>query len=106
MSGHPESFISKYVFSQDHKVIAKQYMITGLFMALAGGGAASMIRGQLAMAEPGGTGGFLDPQTYNAVVTLHGTIMVFWVAMPVLVAGFGNLLIPLMVGPTIWSSPS
>ncbi len=100
MSAHhgEESFWSKYVFSTDHKVIAKQYMITGLFMALAGGAAAGAIRTQLAAVEPGGTGGLLDPQFYNSVVTLHGTIMVFWVAMPVLVAGFGNLLIPLMVG--------
>ena len=94
----PQSFWSKYVFSTDHKVIAKQYMLTGMFMAVAGGGAASLIRTQLSSAAPGGTGGIMDPQVYNSVVTLHGTIMVFWVAMPLLVAAFGNLLIPLMVG--------
>ena len=97
-AAHSESFISKYVFSTDHKMIAKQYMITGLIMALLGGAAASAIRTQLSSVEPGGLGGFLDPQVYNATVTMHGTIMVFWVAMPVLVAGFGNLLIPLMIG--------
>ncbi len=88
----PQSFWTKYVFSVDHKVIAKQYMITGLFMALAGGLLAYIMRSQLAWP------GQLDAKTYNMVMTMHGTVMVFWVAMPLLVAGFGNLLIPLMVG--------
>jgi cytochrome c oxidase subunit 1 len=94
----PEGFLRRYVFSTDHKVIARQYMLTGLIMALVGGAAASLIRAQLAAVEPGGTGGLIDPQLYNGIVTFHGTLMVFWVAMPLLVAGFGNLLIPLMCG--------
>jgi cytochrome c oxidase subunit 1 len=87
------------VFSTDHKVIARQYIGTGLTMAVLGGLLSLVMR--LHLASDGGpiTGiGELPPHAYNAVVTLHATIMVFWVAMPVLVAGFGNLLIPLMVG--------
>ena len=94
-----ESFISKYVFSIDHKVIAKQYMITGLLMAIVGGLLAGAFRTQLAWPDEPVFGlGIMAPHVYNAMVTMHGTIMVFWVAMPVLVAGFGNLLVPLMVG--------
>jgi len=96
--GASESFISKYVFSTDHKMIGKQYMITGLMMALVGGSAAGLIRTQLATVAADGTGSILSPQAYNAVVTFHGSMMVFWVAMPILVAGFGNMLIPLMIG--------
>ena len=88
---HEPSFWGK-IFSLDHKVIAKQYMITGLIMAIIGGLTAAMLRTQLA------SDGVLDKLDYNAMVTMHGTIMIFWVAMPVLVAGFGNLLIPLMIG--------
>ncbi|NRA39149.1 MAG: cbb3-type cytochrome c oxidase subunit I [Planctomycetes bacterium] len=89
---HPELSLYNKIFSTDHKVIAKQYMITGLFMALLGGLTAYMFRTELA--NPGG----LERDTYNAMVTMHGTIMVFWVGMPVLLAAFGNLLIPLMIG--------
>jgi len=93
-----QGFVRKHLFSTDHKAIARLYMLTGLFMALFGGFAAWLIRAQLSSVGPGGTGGIIDPQTYNGAVTFHGTVMVFWVAMPLLVAGFGNLLIPLMVG--------
>jgi cytochrome c oxidase subunit I len=95
----PQTFLSRYVFSTDHKVIAKQYIFTGLIMAILGGLLAYVFRMQLTYpgdAVPGF--GTVDNNDYNALVTLHGTIMVFWVAMPVLVAGFGNLLIPLMIG--------
>ena len=97
--GEPESFLRKYVFSVDHKVIGKQYMITGLFMALLGGYFAFVFRSQLAWpGEPVAGFGTVPPHKYNFLVTIHGTVMVFWVAMPVLVAGFGNLFVPLMVG--------
>lgn len=92
-------FWRTYVFSVDHKMIGKQYMLTGLVMAVLGGLLALVMRSQLAWpGDPIPVIGVLSPASYNAVVTLHGTIMVFWVAMPVLVAGFGNYLIPLMVG--------
>jgi cytochrome c oxidase subunit 1 len=96
---HEQSFFQKYFWSTDHKVIALQYMFTGMFMALVGGFMAYVFRMQLAFpgAEVPGFG-LVSPGEYNALVTNHGTIMIFWVAMPVLIAGFGNYLIPLMVG--------
>ncbi|MBI2351137.1 MAG: cbb3-type cytochrome c oxidase subunit I, partial [Deltaproteobacteria bacterium] len=87
------------IFSTDHKVIAKQYLSVGLFWAIMGGLTAYMIRWQLAYPEievPGW--GFIAPDFYNMLVTMHGTIMVFFVAMPILLAAFGNFLIPLMIG--------
>jgi cytochrome c oxidase subunit 1 len=94
-----QSFWSKYVFSTDHKMIAMQYMFTGMFMALIGGFMAYAFRMQLAF--PGievPFFGMVSPNEYNALVTNHGSIMIFWVAMPVLIAAFGNFLIPLMLG--------
>jgi cytochrome c oxidase subunit 1 len=99
-AGHGEpSWVSKYLLSTDHKIIAMQYMFTGMFMALLGAFMSYVFRTQLAFpgAEVPGFG-VVSPGEYNALVTNHGTIMIFWVAMPVLVAGFGNFLIPLMVG--------
>ena len=93
------SFWSKYVFSTDHKIIALQYMFTGMFMAVIGGFMAYAFRMQLAF--PGievPLYGIVSANEYNALVTNHGTIMIFWVAMPVLVAAFGNFCIPLMLG--------
>ena len=98
--GHHEmSFWEKYIFSTDHKVIGMQYLFTGMFMALIGGFFVYVFRMQLAFpgeAVPGF--GFVTPTDYNSLVTNHGTIMIFWVAMPVLIAAFGNFLIPLMIG--------
>jgi cytochrome c oxidase subunit 1 len=94
-----QGFWSKYVFSTDHKMIAMQYMFTGMFMALIGGFMAYTFRmqnGFPGMDVPGF--GMVSPNEYNSLVTNHGTIMIFWVAMPVLVAAFGNYLIPLMLG--------
>ena len=97
--GHEQGFLRRYVFSTDHKVIAKQYLTTGIFMGIVGGLLSYVIRMQ--MAQPGQPipgYGLIGPQQYNAVVTMHGTIMIFWVAMPILLAAFGNFLIPLMIG--------
>ena len=83
----------------DHKVIALQYMFTGMAMALLGGFMAYVFRMQLAF--PGievPFFGLVSPADYNALITNHGAIMIFWVAMPVLIAAFGNYLIPLMIG--------
>lgn len=94
-----QSFIQKYVFSLDHKVIGLQYLITGLVMALVGGLLAYGFRWQLAFPNLPVPGfGLVGPDRYNSFVTMHGTIMVFWVAMPILISGFGNYLLPLMVG--------
>src|SRR3990170_3733183 len=88
-----------YVFSIDHKMIAKQYLAIGLFWAIVGGLLAYLMRWQLAYPDTEAPGwGFIGPEFYNMVVTMHGTIMVFFVAMPILLGAFGNFLIPLMVG--------
>lgn len=96
---HEPGFWGKYVFSVDHKIIGMQYMFTGMAMALFGGFFAYAFRMQLAFPGIHVPGyGQVSPVEYNALVTNHGTIMIFWVAMPVLIAAFGNFLIPLMIG--------
>jgi len=92
-------FLRDYVFSTDHKVIAKQYLAVGLLMSLIGGFMAYLIRVELAWpGKPLLGWGFIPPASYLALVTMHGTIMVFFVAMPILLGAFGNFLIPLMIG--------
>jgi cytochrome c oxidase subunit I len=96
---HQLSLWRMYLFPLDHKIIAMQYLFTGMLMALIGGYFAYVFRMQLAFpgAEVPGFG-VVTPVSYNSLVTNHGTIMIFWVAMPVLIAAFGNYLIPLMIG--------
>ena len=96
---HDQSFFQKYLWSTDHKMIAFQYLFTGMALAMVGGFMAYVFRMQIAY--PGMNVpffGHVSPGQYNALITNHGSIMVFWVAMPVLLAGFGNFLIPLMCG--------
>ena len=105
---HKETFITKYVFSQDHKMISKQYLITGLFMGIIGIAMSLLFRMQLAWPEqPMGImsallgkwapDGVMDPNVYLALVTIHGTIMVFFVLTAGLSGTFSNLLIPLQI---------
>src|SRR5690606_26978650 len=95
----PQSFFHKYLWSTDHKIIAMQYLFTGMAMALIGAFMVYVFRMQLAFPGSSVPGfGNVSPAEYNALVTNHGTIMIFWVAMPVLIAAFGNYLIPLMCG--------
>ncbi len=104
----PQAFIWKYVFSKDHKVIAIQYYVTAMLMALVAGTLAMLIRLQLAWPEKtfpalnfltkGYTDGVMNPEFYAMLFTMHGTIMVFFVLSTAPVSGFGNLLIPLQVG--------
>src|SRR4029450_9726990 len=98
-AAHPEeSFFKKYFLSTDHKIIAFQYMFTGMALALGGAFMAYVFRMQLAFPGASIPGfGVVSPHQYNALITNHGSIMIFWVAMPVLLAGFGNYLIPLCV---------
>ncbi len=96
---HGPQGILKYIWSTDHKIIGMQYLFTGMFMGLIGGLMAYVFRMQLAfpgISVPGY--GVVSPGEYNALITNHGSIMIFWVAMPVLIAAFGNFLIPLMIG--------
>lgn len=98
-AAHQQSFWSKYIFSTDHKIIGFQYMFTGMFMALIGAFFSYVFRMQLAFPGEMVPGfGLVTPLAYNALITNHGTIMIFWVAMPVLIAALGNFLIPLMIG--------
>lgn len=104
---HPQSFWSKYIFSTDHKTIGLQYIIMGLIMASVGGFLAYVFRMNLAF--PGEYIPFfgnLNPQEYNTLVTNHGMIMVLWVAMPILLSGLGNLLIPIMIGADDMAFPT
>lgn len=106
---HEQSFIEKYIFSTDHKMIAKQYLITGLIMGFIGIAMSLLFRMQLAWPEKSfwifeallgkfGTDGVMDPGAYLALVTIHGTIMVFFVLTAGLSGTFSNLLIPLQIG--------
>jgi cytochrome c oxidase subunit 1 len=96
---HPQSFWSKYVFSIDHKMIAMQYMFTGLAMGIIGAYFSYVFRMQLAYPGHHVPGyGVVSAAEYNMLITNHGTVMIFWLAMPVLIAAFGNFLIPLMLG--------
>lgn len=104
----PTSFWKLKVFSTNHKTIGKQYMFTALFFFFVGGALALLIRWQLAypwkpVPGVGGilfkkVGGIITGDSYLAIVTMHATIMVFFVVVPMLVGAFGNFLIPLMVG--------
>jgi cytochrome c oxidase subunit 1 len=108
---HPEptNFLWKYVFTIDHKVIAKQFLFTGLTFLAVGGTLAMMIRWQWAYPWGApipvignlflkGTGGAITPATYTSVFTMHGLIMIFWAITPILIGAFGNFTIPLMIG--------
>jgi cytochrome c oxidase subunit 1 len=112
---HEMGFLRTYVFSTDHKMIARQFLFLGLFMMLIGGALALIIRWQLAWPEtpvPGLSGilsetqGILEPSTYNMAFTMHATIMVFFVVMPILAGAFGNFLIPLMIGARDMAFPT
>src|SRR3989338_518599 len=106
---HHQSFIQKYLFSQDHKVIGIQFLFTSLFMLLFGGLLAMLLRLQLGwpnhawpfmeqLLPTGYPGGMLDPSYYNMLFTMHGSVMIFFAIIPLLVGVFGNYLIPLKIG--------
>ncbi len=113
---HKESFISKYVFSMDHKMISRQFLITGIIMGIIGMGMSLLFRLQLAWPDEQfgiletllgkwGKDGKLDPNFYMGLVTIHGTIMVFYVLTAGLSGTFSNLLIPLQLGARDMASP-
>ncbi len=104
-----QDFLFKYVFSQDHKMIAKQFLITGFIMGFIGMIMSTLFRLQLGF--PGKSFGIIDtllgswaengvilPDKYLALVTMHGTIMVFFLLTAGLSGTFSNLLIPLQIG--------
>jgi cytochrome c oxidase subunit 1 len=107
---HKETFITKYIFSLDHKMIAKQYLITGLIMGVIGVMMSILFRMQIAwpgesfgifkflLGEKFAPDGVMRNDIYLALVTIHGTIMVFFVLTAGLSGTFSNLLIPLQIG--------
>ncbi|MCK6474621.1 MAG: cbb3-type cytochrome c oxidase subunit I [Planctomycetes bacterium] len=115
--GHhePASFVGKYIFALDHKIIAVQFMLGGLFFLLVGGSMALLLRWQLAnpfVPVPvigtflfPETGGYLRPDDYNIMFTMHGTIMVFFAITPLVIGMFGNFAIPLQIGARDMAMP-
>lgn len=91
----PQSFWSKYVFSLDHKVIAIQYTVTALLVGAIGLVMSWLLRLQLGFP---GTFDFIVPTNYYQFMTYHGLIMVVYLQTAILLGGFGNYLIPLMIG--------
>ena len=91
----PKSFWTKYVWSQDHKVIAIQYTLTAIAV-----GFVALVMSWLMRIQIGfpGSFSFIDPSTYYQLVTMHGMIMVIYLLTALFLGGFGNYLIPLMVG--------
>ncbi|MBK7341133.1 MAG: cbb3-type cytochrome c oxidase subunit I [Saprospiraceae bacterium] len=115
------NFLTTYIFSQDHKIIARQFLITGIFWAIIGAAMSLVFRIQLGypdadiswlkpilgkwvIVNDAGIGS-LDPEFYYALVTIHGTIIVFFVLTAGLSGTFSNLLIPLQVGARDMASP-
>jgi len=113
---HKETFITKYIFSQDHKTIGKQFLITGIVWAIIGGLFSVLFRLQLGFPEQTfpiletffgkwAAGGVIQPEFYYALVTIHGTVLVFFVLTAGLSGTFANLLIPLQIGARDMASP-
>ena len=92
---HPHSWITKYVWSQDHKVIAIQYAITAIAVGVLALVLSAMMRLQLGFPD---TLSIISPSEYYQYVTMHGMIMVIYLLTALFLGGFGNYLIPLMVG--------
>jgi cytochrome c oxidase subunit I len=113
---HKETFVSKYVFSLDHKTISKQFLVTGIIWAIVGGLFSVLFRLQLGYPNETfpfledllghwAAGGKLAPEFYYALVTMHGTILVFFVLTAGLSGTFSNFLIPLQIGARDMASP-
>ena len=113
---HHQSFITKYIFSQDHKTIAKQFLITGIIWAIIGGLFSVLFRLQLGYPDQTfpiletffgkwAAGGQIQPEFYYALITMHGTVLVFFVLTAGLSGTFANFLIPLQIGARDMASP-
>jgi cytochrome c oxidase subunit I len=113
---HKETFVTKYVFSQDHKMISKQFLITGMIWAIIGGLFSVLFRLQLGYPNESfpwledilgkwAKGGKIQPEFYYSLITMHGTILVFFVLTAGLSGTFSNLLIPFQIGARDMASP-
>jgi cytochrome c oxidase subunit 1 len=115
MAGHaevmeaPKGFVRKYIFSIDHKVIGIQYLLLALFAVLTGMALSALMRLRLAWPEEkwpllqqifptGFAGGPMTPEFYLSMMTMHGTIMVFFVLTTAPLSGFGNYFLPIQIG--------
>lgn len=115
---HEQSFVKKYVFSTDHKIIGIQFLVTTLLMLLLGGALALAVRWQLAfpwsslpilgrlIPEFAAQGGQMSAEFYTMLFTMHATVMIFLVIIPILAGAFGNFLIPLMIGADDMAFPT
>src|SRR5881409_1638014 len=92
---HPKTFVGKYIWSQDAKIIAVQYAITAMGIGLVALVLSWLMRLQLGFPD---RFSFIDPSNYLQFVTMHGMIMVIYLLTALFLGGFGNYLIPLMVG--------
>ncbi len=103
---HKESFMTKYIWSTDHKIIGLQYGITALLWLLFGFILMMIMRYQLAYPETPipivgallGEGGIMPPEMYNSLGAMHGTIMIFLGVVPLAFGAFGNYFLPLQIG--------
>ncbi|MEZ6093720.1 MAG: cbb3-type cytochrome c oxidase subunit I [Pirellulaceae bacterium] len=115
-SHEPKTFLGRYVFARDHKIIGLQFIFSTLIWMSVGGLLALGIRWQLAWPWSNmpifgdwffaAEGGQITPEFYNVLFTMHATIMIFFVVIPILAGGFGNYLIPLMIGARDMAFPT
>jgi len=114
---HHGGFVSTYIFSKDHKIIGIQFLFSTLIWFLIGGLLALAVRWQVAwpweempilgnLPEFSAQGGHISPEFYTVLFTMHATIMIFFVIIPILAGAFGNFLIPLMIGAEDMAFPT
>jgi cytochrome c oxidase subunit 1 len=112
-----QSFVKKYIFSTDHKIIGIQFLITSMIFLFLGGALALLVRIQLGWPNseipiigkwlfPGSEGGKMGPDFYNMAFTMHATVMIFFVIIPWLTGAFGNFTIPLLIGAPDMAFPT
>src|SRR6202011_4907574 len=106
---HEMGFVRKYIFSTDHKIIGIQFLFSSLIFFLIGGTLALLVRAQLGWPHaeipvlgkawwPNDMGHRMPPESYNMFFSMHATLMIFFVIIPMLAGAFGNFTIPLMIG--------
>jgi cytochrome c oxidase subunit 1 len=114
---HPElGFVRKYIFSTDHKIIGIQFLFSTLIFLVIGGSLALMVRMQLGWPHQelpifrdvfqDSNGGRMAPEYYNMLFSMHASVMIFFVIIPILAGAFGNYLIPLMIGAKDMAFPT
>src|SRR5260370_27609741 len=113
---HHPGFIGKYIFSTDHKIIGIQFLFSGLIFLCIGGGLAMLVRIQLGWPGaqvpilsalfPASWGQRMDPAFYNMLFSMHASVMIFFVIIPLLAAAVRNFLLPLLIRPHDLSFPN